>query len=183
MIDPLRHLKSALIGGAPPPDSVSFVSCGQPNLVYAVDRLFASWAHAGSFGPDQAVLLRQALRWSPSSSLLVGIKPPEDPDFLRCLQNAEINWSPMGQLSVKPFLPSWLNESPPCDAPPKERALDESFPAEAFLASVGYGKWRSPAQKEAAWVTLQAPPGSTRVIVLPTGSGKSLCFQLLPRFN
>jgi ATP-dependent DNA helicase RecQ len=66
---------------------------------------------------------------------------------------------------------------------PNKRAPEESFPAEAYLESIGYRSWRSPSQKEAAWLTLQAPPGSTRVVVLPTGSGKSLCFQLLPRFS
>jgi ATP-dependent DNA helicase RecQ len=76
-----------------------------------------------------------------------------------------------------------LHESATCDEPPKQRAPDESFPAEAYLKSVGYERWRSPAQKEAVWTTLQAPPGSTRVVVLPTGAGKSLCFQLLPRFS
>jgi hypothetical protein len=128
MIDPLRQLKSALISSEPPPDAKTFALSGQPNLVYSVGRFLASWAQAGSFGPDQAVLLRQALRWSPSSSLLVGIKPPDDPDFLRCLDNAEISWSPMGQLRVKPFVPLWLNESPACDAPPKNELLMKAFP-------------------------------------------------------
>jgi ATP-dependent DNA helicase RecQ len=90
---------------------------------------------------------------------------------------------PDGELRAAPFQPAWLKDLVSCDPVPELRLPDESFPAEPYLASVNFKGWRSPAQKEAAWTVLTTSPGSTRIIVLPTGSGKSLCFQLLPRFD
>lgn len=183
MTDPLAALGDALRRGSPPDGAEAIVLPREPSCVYAVSRFFLSWAQAGCLGADQAVLLRQALRWSKISSLTVGPPPAASPDFVRHLAQAGVDWDSSGELHVRDFSAPWLKDSESCDKPPVLRAKDESFPAEAFLESVGYGKWRSQAQKEAAWFTLQAPPGSTRVVVLPTGSGKSLCFQLLPRFS
>jgi ATP-dependent DNA helicase RecQ len=182
MTDPLRRLRSELLAGHPSGEFNSPLP-SKPEFPYAVHRFLAAWAHAGTFGADQAVLLRQALRWSKLESILIGPRSAVNADWLRCLEQAGVEWGWDGQLRARPFIPSWLGEPSALDGPPKEKSLDETFAAEAFLQSVGYDRWRSPAQKEAAWYTLQAPPGSTRVIVLPTGSGKSLCFQLLPRFT
>lgn len=183
MTDPLGELKASLRRGAPPPDASSIKLPEEPSFVYAVSRFLLSWADAGGLEADQAVLLRQALRWSGASSHFVGSPPPASPEFIRFLDKAGVDWDITGELHVRPFAPDWLTEASGCDAPPTLRTPDESFPAEEYLKSVGYGRWRSQAQKEAAWATLQAPLGSTRVVVLPTGSGKSLCFQLLPRFS
>ena len=183
MTDPLGVLKQALRAGNPPENSTLPALPNEPGPDYAIARFLISWAHAGSLRADQAVLLRQALRWLNCSPVMVGAPPPESTDFQQYLQQAGVEWSFAGQLSAAPFAPPWLNESPSCDALPVKRDLDERFPAEAFLQSVGYGEWRSPAQKEASWFTLHAPAGSTRMVVLPTGSGKSLCFQLLARFS
>lgn len=182
MTDPLGRLRSALLAGYPAGESISPLPA-KPEFPYAVDRFLAAWAQAGTLGADQVVLLRQAILWSKLESILIGPKPAESADWQRCLESAGVEWGWDGCMRAKPFTPVWLGGSSAVDGPPLPKALDESFEAEAFLQSVGYGRWRSPAQKEAAWFTLQAPPGSTRVIVLPTGSGKSLCFQLLPRFT
>jgi ATP-dependent DNA helicase RecQ len=183
MTDPLGVLKQALRAGTPPAKSTLPPLPDNPDPSYAVARFLISWSHAGSLGADQVVLLRQALRWLNSSPVMIGAPPPNSPDFQLSLLQAEIGWSLSGHLSTSPFTPPWLNESPRCDDRPVERALDEGFHAEAFLKSVGCKRWLSPAQKEAAWFTLHAPAGSTGTIVLPTGSGKSLCFQLLARFS
>jgi ATP-dependent DNA helicase RecQ len=182
MIDPLGTLRSALLAGCPSCESISALP-DKPVFSYAVARFLAAWSHAGAFGADQAVLLRQALRWSKLESILVGPKSAVNADWLRCLEQSGVEWGWDGHLRARPFIPAWLGEQSALDGPPAEKSLDETFAAEAFLQSVGYDRWRSPAQKEAAWYTLQAPLGSTRVVVLPTGSGKSLCFQLLPRFT
>jgi len=181
--DPLGELKDSLRRGAPPVDSGSIRLPDEPSAAYAVSRFFLSWAQAGGLDADQAVLFRQALRWFGISSLFCGPSPVLTPEFVGRLKQAGVNCGPDGELHVRPFAPSWLAETTHCDEMPRKRAPDESFPAEAYLQSIGYGRWRSQAQKEAAWATVTAPLGSTRVVVLPTGSGKSLCFQLLPRFS
>lgn len=183
MTDPLGDLRDSLRNGTPPLDAASIMLPDEPTVAYAVKRFFLSWAQAGELGVDQVVLLRQALRWLEISSILVGASPIWNPDFINCLKQAGIDCNPGGELRVRPFAPLWLADATNCDKSPRKRAPDESFPAEAYLESIGYRQWRSQAQKEAAWATVTAPPGSTRVVVLPTGSGKSLCFQLLPRFS
>jgi ATP-dependent DNA helicase RecQ len=178
--DPTGRLRSALLERRPPDISVSNLPL-QPTFAYAVERFLSAWSQSRVFGPDEVVLLRQAIRWSNLESILVGQKPDEE-CWLN-LQRAGIEWGFDGHLRANPYLPDWICEKSPIDNTPVERSLKESFEAESFLHSMGYKSWRSPAQKEAAWFTLSAPNGSTRLIVLPTGSGKSLCFQLLPRFS
>lgn len=183
MIDPLGELKDSLRRGASPPDAASLTLPEQPSPAYAVGRFFVAWAQAGELGADQAVLLRQALRWLRVSSLFLGAGTSLTPEFVSRLAQAGVDTAPGGELHVRRFAPPWSPDVADCDEPPQERAPDESFAAEAYLRSIGYTRWRSQAQKEAAWATLRAPLGSTRIVVLPTGSGKSLCFQLLPRFS
>lgn len=182
MTDALGKLRNALRARRPPDEPILPLRA-EPSFAYSVDRFLSAWAQAGTFGPDQTVLLRQALRWSNQESIFVGPKPAENADGWRTLENAGVAWGYDHNLRAQPYSPIWLGEASAVDNPPDERSLDETFAAEAFLQSVNYSRWRSPAQKEAAWYTLNAPKGSTRVIVLPTGSGKSLCFQLLPRFT
>ena len=180
MTDPTGRLRSALQNRRPPEAHQPCLPL-QPTFDYAVERFLSAWSRSGVFGPDEAVLLRQAIRWSNLESILVGTKPDEE--CWQNLQRAGIQWGWDRHLRIKPYLPDWICEKSPIDSPPLAKSLNESFEAESFLHSLGYKSWRSPVQKEAAWFTLIAPAGSTRLIVLPTGSGKSLCFQLLPRFN
>src|ERR1700743_272217 len=46
--------------------------------------------------------------------------------------------------------------------------------ADALLAELGYAEWR-PGQREAVIAALE---GRDSLIVMPTGGGKSLCYQL-----
>src|SRR5215475_2732053 len=46
--------------------------------------------------------------------------------------------------------------------------------ADRLLAELGYAEWR-PGQREAVIAALE---GSDSLIVMPTGGGKSLCYQL-----
>jgi ATP-dependent DNA helicase RecQ len=129
-------------------------------------------------------MLRQIARWQ-GGRLFVGKLPVALTRFNR-LTGVEV--TPAGDLIAKPFAPSWqtaddIDVTEGIDARPEMRRCTETIPAEPYLQSLGYGHWQSQAQKEASWASLIAPPGSTTLIALPTGSGKSLCFQVLSRFG
>jgi RecQ family ATP-dependent DNA helicase len=96
--------------------------------------------------------------------------------------------SALGTLRAIPFAPAWLTEpsidrTSGIDGLPQLRRLHEAVPGEPYLASLGFEDWHSQAQKEAVWSALTAPPRSSTLIALPTGAGKSLCFQLAARFS
>ncbi|MBZ0264225.1 DEAD/DEAH box helicase [bacterium] len=154
-----------------------------PSFEYAVNRLYMALSDAHEIGPDQIVLLRQAARWSGRDKIRVD-RPKNDSDELEdWLRKADIEWTNNGYLSVAPYSPKWLAGKPQnIDDIPQYRSVKESFKAESYLNLIGYNEWLSPAQKEAAWKVVNAPVGSTRIIALPTGAGKSLCFQILPLF-
>jgi ATP-dependent DNA helicase RecQ len=152
-----------------------------PSAEYACWRL----AHAlhqlngEAVGPDEAVLLRQVARWCD------GPRIPSVPADLLAIakQQAGVTLEAGGRLIARPFAPAFLHDD--CvdpkigvDIPPSIRRVDQPVPAEPYLKTLQhYDRWYSQAQKEAAWLALTAPPLSTTMIVLPTGAGKSLCFQ------
>jgi len=148
---------------------------------YASWRLLRAWDSAKRFGPDQIVLLRQACRWGAS-----GLPFRHDLTDVHWLNCAGVFGGTT--TSAAPFAPGWLRipenvAAVGIDEAPRDRRADEAVPAESYLRPFGYSSWKSEGLKEAAWSALMAPEGSTTVIALPTGSGKSLCFQLLARFG
>ncbi|MGU3656009.1 protein DpdF [Methylobacterium fujisawaense] len=130
---------------------------------------------------DEGVLLRQVVRWSdvppdvgvPASSLAPAMAA------------AGVRSTPSGRLVADPYAPGWLarervDPRRGLDGPPLVRRPAEAIPGEPWLRSASnHRDWQSLAQKEAAWTALTAPPGSTTLVGLPTGAGKSLVFQLL----
>lgn len=170
----LRHDNPA--GVACPPKPGDFIGAE-----YAAWRLLRAWDSAGQFGPDQVVLLRQACRWGAS-----GLPFRHDLTEAHWLNCAGVFGGTT--TSATPFSPAWLRlpanlVASGIDDAPQTRNTAEAVPAESYLLPLGYSRWKSEGLKEAAWAALMAPEGSTTVIALPTGSGKSLCFQLLARFG
>ncbi|MDF0541185.1 helicase-related protein [Sphingobium sp. H39-3-25] len=136
---------------------------------------------------DHGVLLRQAVRWS-GDRLFVG-----NWETALAIQGRAcgVELSASGDLATSAYKPSWLEDEAwsagkGLDAAPEIAIPEESLRAEPWLWSLADGsmrRWHSPAQKEACWQALTAPPGSTTLLGLPTGAGKSLSFQLAARFS
>lgn len=184
-------VQTALATGSPPVDLPA-----RPketlDAEFACWRFLAAWKAARELTADHAVLLRQVVRWAPRCLHLAS--PPTfrrgaDPSAPDPFAGAGLELSPIGELRALPYAPAWLFATegiPPSaiDAPPQLRRPDERIFAEPFLANgTANATWYSQAQKEAAWAVLTAPARSTTLVTLPTGGGKSLCFQLLPFFG
>ncbi|MGL4554272.1 MAG: protein DpdF, partial [Gemmataceae bacterium] len=153
----------------------------RPCFEYAVWRFLHASATA-AVGPDLAVLLRQVARWYGGTLVL----PPLPREWAHLLPAVGLRQHADGELTAEAFAPDWLADEPiplGIDTPPHHARPDERTPAEAHLKVLRFEAWQSTAQKEASWRVLTAPPGSTSLVVLPTGTGKSLLFQLLARHS
>lgn len=183
MTTPVEALRRALSGADPAGVGFEKIREGY-TLEGAIWRFLKVCASSSRIGPDHAVALRQIARWQ-AQRLFVGKLPPALADFG---SRAGVEVTPSGHLQATPFAPEWLYDDSidsvtGIDSSPTLRRFHEEVAAEPYLSSLGYGHWQSQAQKEAAWLALTAPPASTTLIALPTGSGKSLCFQVLSRFG
>ena len=86
-------------------------------------------------------------------------------------------------VSAEPWHPEWLPQaeqfSPETPLFKEERRRShEPVSGDPFLKALGYETYQSVGQREAIRTILTAPPESTLVVNLPTGSGKSLCAHL-----
>lgn len=150
---------------------------------YPVWRLGQAWT--GRFGADEAVLVRQAVRNTGTHVFCSNV--PEA--LMASLRAAGLDVDAAGRLSATPWLPPWLDREHldtalGVDAPVRLRVPMEEVLAESYLTQCfGYSHWKSQALKEACWKVHETPTGSTILVALPTGSGKSLCFQFLARYS
>lgn len=184
---PHAALRAALASGNAQPHTVARPA-STLDEAYPIWRLLRAWSsgEARGPGPDEIVLLRQVLRWS-GGPLAVGQVGGEVVTALDTFGARAGLRRSRGELDAAPFRPVWLDHEPAAtehDAKPELRRPVESIPAEPFLSNaLRYAEWNSQAQKEAVWHALTAPARSTALIALPTGAGKSLCFQVAAQFS
>jgi len=150
---------------------------------YPIWRLARAWT--GQFGPDEAVLVRQAIRNAGNQMFLPSVPDP----VKEAMSRVGVRIESSGHATTTPWRPQWLrndrmNPADGVDFSVRQRLDDESVVGEQYLRkSFGYENWKSRALKEACWKAYDSPHGSNFLIALPTGSGKSLCFQFLARFS
>ena len=150
---------------------------------YAGWRFIKAWQERENGAtPDLVVLLRQFVRWMPHTKLPGITSLPDGMDLY--IESAGLKLNSSNELVAIPFNPQWLQDQiidpiNGIDKRPKMKRIDEKVRSEHFLWSLGYKHWSSKVQKEAVWTAISALPGSTNLISLPTGSGKSLILQLL----
>jgi ATP-dependent DNA helicase RecQ len=185
MSDSIQRLREALKGEI---QETPAELPSTPSLDYAVNRLrLAIGCDGEKLTSDAITLLRQVVRWSGRSSIVIERPNWWDDAVKAQFSKAGLSWTASGDLSAKPYKPLWLeNGYHTIDLPPTNQGPQpsEKFRAEAYLKrNLNFEQWMSPAQKEATWTVLNAPSGSTRIIVLPTGCGKSTGFWILPTFT
>lgn len=145
---------------------------------------------------DLAVLIRQVLRHADSARAThdpthwadAWLAIPHSPKFPPNYAWERFGLLPQGTesgrtlLSAEPWQPSWLvgeGQQTSVDGAAAGAALvrlNESVPGDPFLPDVASDitKYRSPAQRSAVRSALTMPAGSTLVVNLPTGAGKTL---------
>ena len=158
-----------------------------PDRPPAIARLFRVLEGEPRVSPlDLAVLFRHVLRredgalWVPS----VGNMP------------SAADWSAVGvdaipsaggfRIHARPWIPSWLPDVPAdgVDGPAARgaaRRREDRASADPYLNALNYPSYQSIGQRRALRAALSAPRGSTLVVSLPTGGGKSLVFHALAR--
>lgn len=130
--------------------------------------------------PDLLILLRQLVRTYGSVFFLQSTwqqLTEKAPEFgLMGRESA----TGIVEISTMPWQPDWLPNSHDIDLF-ELRSIDEKFIGDGIIASMNedWTYYRSGAQKAAVDTWMFAPPGSTTLVSLPTGAGKSLC-TILP---
>lgn len=158
-------------------------------------RLVRALANEATRGPlssaDFAVLMRAVLREAGLQSHRDGLWVPEQrmaglsASVLKRhgLQDAHRVGGRI-RLRAIPWKPNWLRNArtevfeAPLFASEVIR-LEQPVDADPVLIRLGYRSYSSAAQREAVRTVLGAPPGATVLVIMPTGSGKTVC-GLLP---
>jgi ATP-dependent DNA helicase RecQ len=163
-------------------------------------RLLAALQRGNASQLDLAVLTRHALRCEERFS---GAAPVVEAQAAAQMPSAA-QWRNCGitatarnggfVLQAQPWEPTWLPDVPDngvdgfVASETERRTRTLQPPADPFLpyitrGGVRFDRYRSPGQKAAMRAALLAPPGSTLVVSLPTGEGKSLIFQAIARLG
>lgn len=151
---------------------------------HAIRRLVAA-TQAGVSGLDWAVLVRQCLRRLPGNDP-VAIRRLDD-TTRALLHGVDVSQALDGTLAAEPFRPDWVADigDGSLDFPwARTSYSDRRLAGEPWLRRlIGMNAWKSEAQQDAAWHALNAPPNSTLLVGMPTGSGKSLVYQCCAAFE
>ena len=174
---PFEALRARLLGDAVPTPS---------NAPPPIARLFRALDTNAASPLDLAALLRHVLqREGGALRVSAGSDTPTAADWA----SVGIAATPVdGAFSIEslPWKPEWLPNVPDegvdgAAAQSRERRRSDLAAADPYLTAFGYDSYRSPGQRRALRAALSAPRGSTLVVSLPTGEGKSLAFQALAR--
>lgn len=148
-------------------------------------------------GPaDLAVLVRQVLLWENARRRQLANNPPiprlSVPGFppwpgremwesvgVDVVSDGPNRWS----VTATEWKPHWLagaETQPPAEplALPESRHREREVPGDPVLSAVNRTTYRCSGQRDAMRAILTTPAGSTLLVNLPTGTGKSLCAQL-----
>ncbi len=144
------------------------------------------WLKTGEGSLDILVLLRQVIRSYQQrlilpSALWQRLSNGGSIAGLRTLPAFELD---MLELTAEPWLPYWLSDTERIDLLERRR-IDESVAGDGLLYAMTKGKfvyYQSHAQRVAVQSCFFTPPGSTLLVTLPTGAGKSMCI-LLPAWQ
>jgi superfamily II DNA/RNA helicase len=186
MTDEFELLRKALSGQSHLPAGSTFAEACNRRLIGALSRGAASPPGEG----DLAALTRHVLRREQERQ---GGISPMLPVPRVAPWPAAAAWHDYGvnvasespgylHLTARPWAPDWLADavSHPVDGPATAEELRRDYgewlAGDPFLHP--FEAWRSyrcAGQREAVRGLLMAPPGSTLVVNLPTGAGKSLC--------
>jgi ATP-dependent DNA helicase RecQ len=139
---------------------------------------------------DIAVLVRQSIL---RAHLVFGEEPelrvpkdsawPDERDWRQFGCDAEVAGADHYLVRPRPWTPSWLDQGAPSviEAAISQTPRRQSQPVQSDpLVSeyTGLGEYISPGQRAAVQAAFLIPSGSTAIISLPTGGGKTLAFQL-----
>lgn len=190
MSDQFLRIKKALAEGVVP--SVDYTD-DHDNCSQRLCMALASIQDRGQCGKaDIASLVRHLLRQEeelegrPNETIRLpkGPKWPA-PDLLRAMGLLVLHDDKESRVvRALPWRPSWLrgaDKEPPSAASfaLAPRRSYKAVPGDPFLIPLGLDSYLNVAQRETVRSVLTAPVGSTLLVNLPTGSGKSLCSQLL----
>jgi ATP-dependent DNA helicase RecQ len=188
MSDEFQLVREALTSG----------TVGNPLAVEGLPlrRLLSAWAISGGDGAgaaDLAVLTRHVLRGEQvrQSGISPTLSVPRSNPWPSATEWERYGIDVIGesvthlQLRSRAWTPDWLPDSLryPVDGPAslaeKRREYGEPLRGDPFLDSYeDWNNYRCAGQQEAIRSVINAPHGSTLVVNLPTGSGKSLCAHL-----
>ncbi len=185
MFDQFQVMREIISGHQPLPEQNEFRESCYRRLYYAL----CDFEKVGA--GDIASLVRHVLRGEMekqggiAQSMLVPATPPWPDADEWAMAGITILDSRDNFLLIQAdeWKPRWLSHN---DAYYPEKplfALDKRanytpVPGDPFLDALNIKTYLTPGQREAVRSVLMSPPGSTLIVNLPTGSGKSLCAHL-----